>query len=86
VRHAYAGEKHLADCEENLETVKQWRHRIKHLIADFQNDIHRLSVLASSRTDSAQAFLSEKLEMLSHYINGLPSSKQAISLPIRNRK
>lgn len=67
-------EKHLAECEKNLETVKQWRHRIESQIADFQNDIHRLSNLASSRSNSAQAFLSAKLQALNQYIGIMPSS------------
>jgi hypothetical protein len=63
-------EKLLAEYEENLETVKQWRHRIEALIADFQNDIHRLSNLASSRTSSAQGVLANKLEILNRYVGG----------------
>jgi len=66
-------EKHLAECEVNLETVKQWRHRIESSIADFQNEIHRLSNLASTRTGSAQAFLANKLEILNRYISGSSS-------------
>lgn len=64
-------ERELAECEENLEIVKQWRHRIEGEIADFQNDMHRLSNLASSRTSSVQAFLSNKIEILDRYINGM---------------
>lgn len=63
-------EQHLAECEKNLETVKQWRHRIEGQIADFQNDMHRLSILASSRTGSAQAALVGKLEILNRYVGG----------------
>jgi len=63
-------ERALAENEDNLETVKQWRHRIESQIADFQNDIYRLSNLASSRTGSAQAFLANKIETLNNYIGG----------------
>lgn len=66
-------EKLLAENEGNLETVKQWRHRIESQIADFHNDMHRLSILASSRTGSAQAFLAIKIEILNRYIAGFPS-------------
>jgi hypothetical protein len=65
-------EQALAESEGNLETVKQWRHRVEVLIVDFQNDIHRLTNLASSRTTSAQAFLSKKLAILEHYLMYLP--------------
>jgi hypothetical protein len=67
-------ERALAICEENLETVKQWGHRIESLIADFQNDIHRLSDLSSSRASSAQAFLAKKMELLNNYIGGIAST------------
>jgi hypothetical protein len=66
-------EKLLAEYEDNLETVKQWRHRIEAQIVDFQNDIHRLSNLASSRTSSAQAVLVHKLEILNRYVGGISS-------------
>ena len=67
-------ERTLAENEDNLETVKQWRHRIEDQIADFQNDVHRLSNLASSRTGSAQAFLANKIEILNNYIGGVSST------------
>jgi hypothetical protein len=73
-------EKALAENEDNLETVKQWRHRIESQIADFQNDIHRLSNLASSRTGSAQAFLANKIEILNNYIGGFSSAVQLAGL------
>ena len=63
-------ERALAENEVNLETVKQWRHRVEGLIVDFQNDIYRLSNLAFSRSESAQAFLANKIEILNHYIGG----------------
>ena len=63
-------ERFLVRCEENLETVKQWRHRIEGQIADFEGDMHRLSNLASSRTSSVQAFLANKIEILDRYVNG----------------
>jgi len=66
-------ERELAECEDNLETVKQWRHRIESQIADFQNDMHRLSHLASERTGSAQAFLAGKIEILGCYTGGTPA-------------
>ena len=63
-------ERHLAAYEENLETVKQWRHRIEGQITDFEGDMHRLSNLASSRTSSVQTFLANKIEILGRYIGG----------------
>jgi hypothetical protein len=71
-------ERDLAVYEENLEIVKQWRHRIESQIADFQNDIHRLSDLASSRTSSAQAFLASKIEILDRYVVGSSSASAAM--------
>jgi hypothetical protein len=65
-------ERHLTDCQDNLETVKQWRHRIEGLMADFQNDMNRLSLLSSSRTSLAQAFLASKIEILAQYVGGAP--------------
>ena len=67
-------ERDLAGYEENLETVKQWRHRIEGQIADFQGDMHRLSNLASSRTSSVQAFLANKIEILDRYVGTGSSS------------
>ena len=67
-------EKHLAECEDNWETVKKWQHQIESQIADFNNDIHRLSHLASTRTGSAQAFLADKIEILNRYIGGVSSA------------
>jgi hypothetical protein len=63
-------ERDLDRYEENLETVKQWRHRIEGQIADFENDMHRLSNLASSNTSSVQAFLATKIEILDRYVGG----------------
>lgn len=74
-------ERLLAECEENLETVKQWRHRIARLIADFQNDMHRLSNLATSRTGSAQTFLANKIQILDRYISGMSSAGRSVALP-----
>lgn len=67
-------ERHLTECEANLETVKRWRHRIESQIADFQNDIHRLSQLASTRTASAQVFLAGKIQSLGRYVGGTSST------------
>lgn len=64
-------ERDLAGYEENLETVKQWRHRVESQIADFQNDMHRLSNLASSRASSVQAFLANTIEILERYVGGI---------------
>jgi hypothetical protein len=63
-------DRHLAECEANLETVKKWRHQIESQISDFQNDMHRLSHLASTRTGPAQAFLASKIGVLDQYIDG----------------
>lgn len=72
-------ERILADYEEKLETVKQWRHRIEGNLADFQNDIHRLSNLATSRTSSAQTFLANKIEILNRYVGGGASAPVGIT-------
>ena len=61
-------ERLLAEAEQNWEIVKQWRHRIESQIADFQNDIHRLSDLASTRSGSACSFLAGKLASLESYM------------------
>jgi hypothetical protein len=62
-------ERWLAEYEENWEMVKQWRHRIESQIADFHNDIHRLSILASTGVGSVQGFLAGKLQILELYID-----------------
>jgi hypothetical protein len=77
-------EKDLATYEENLETVKQWRHRIESQIADFQNDMHRLSNLASSRTSSVQSFLTNKIEILDRYVGGISSAVGTVGLQGRS--
>lgn len=64
----YDAEKRLSGCESNLETAKQWRHRIESLIADFEGDFQNLSNLASTRTGAAQAFLTNKNELLEQYV------------------
>ena len=82
---AVAGaERTLATYQENLETVKQWRHRIEGTISDFQNDLHRLSNLASSRACSAQAFLVKKIDVLNRYVSGTSSNMGTTGLHIQN--
>jgi chromosome segregation ATPase len=85
-------EKELAGYEENLEKVKQWRHRIEGQIADFQSDMHHLSILASSRTGSAQTFLVSKIEILNRYVGsgfsgrvGQPATVAAPS-PVKGKR
>jgi prefoldin subunit 5 len=77
-------ERDLAVYEENLEIVKQWRHHIESQIADFQNDIHRLSDLASTRTGSAQAYLANKIEILDRYVGGISSTIASVGLRNHN--
>jgi hypothetical protein len=78
-------EGHLAECESNLEIVKQWRHRIESQIADFQNDIHRLSNLASTRTGSAQTFLTTKSELLDRYVDSVSPVIGTVDLLAQSR-
>jgi hypothetical protein len=66
----WAAKDHQAECRNNLETVKQWTHRIECQIADFRNDLHRLAHLASERTGAAQAFLAGKDVILRKYVGG----------------
>jgi hypothetical protein len=73
-------ERTLATYQDNLETVKQWRHRIEGMISDFQNDLHRLSNLASSRASSAQAFLYNKIEILNRYVGRTSLDNQTANL------
>mgnify|MGYP001575766415 CR=1 FL=1 len=73
-------ERDLADCDLNLETVKQWRHRIESQIADFHQDMHRLADLASTQTGSAQAFLASKIEILNRYAGGSASAVASVGL------
>lgn len=63
-------ERQLAEYEEKLEIVKQWRHRIENQISHFEGYMHRMAKIASDRTGSAQAFLAKKIEILSGYVSG----------------
>jgi hypothetical protein len=75
-------QQHLSECEANLETVKQWRHRIESEVSDFHSDLHRLSILASEQTGSAQAFLTNKLQTLEGYVATSPTGSVVLqSMP-----